>query len=484
MADAAAVVREPEALRDLEKIPAQRDFVWSPRKFQAYFGGRGNGKSSGGVIRQMLLAELYPTNRILLARQTYGELQETILEIWRQLLMPRNNGTYKEGPLIRRYVDAPPVGPMWEYRNGTVVVARSLDNYEKRLGPEYGSIYIDQAEETEEEAYLALEGSLRYWTPDRKARFRAEHGFEPRHFMSLTGNPAPCWVKDRWVEDKTGTYHMINAASEMARKVLPPGYIEHLRASYPAEWVARFVDGSWDTFEGQVWKDFNEKIHVVPDIKVKGHWELFIGLDHGYRNQTAVLWGAVDEHGNVFIFQEHYQAGWVVEKHAARIRAMSEGYFVTRTEDGDIETWMDPSVKQRSGINGKSVWEEYLDNGIVGIAADNDPDSRILRVAKLLGINKAHRNPFSGIIGAPRLYISQKGCPQLIKYMKKYRWADVPPGGKRDGAERPRKKDDHLPDALQYLCQGVHDTRAELPVHPKSLDPAAEFMKRVFAGQA
>lgn len=226
-------------MKDFVLNPYQRQFVDSSEQYVGYFGGVGNGKTSIACIKILELLSKYPNNLCLIGRLTYPELRDSTKEVFLQTL----KSFYP--PEAYQHNKAENSITLW---NKSSVIFRHLDNKEALLGPNLGAFYIDQAEEVDEEAFLTLQSRLR--RPGVK------------HKGLITGNPAGHnWVYYKFGMEKANDaknfskdqfHRMITAPTLANIENLPINYIEQLRQSYSPEWFARFVDGSWDAFEGQI----------------------------------------------------------------------------------------------------------------------------------------------------------------------------------------------------------------------------------------
>jgi hypothetical protein len=96
---------------------------------------------------------------------------------------------------------------------------------------------IDQLEETTEIHFNMLAGRLRLNLPNI------------RYKGISTCNPAPGWVKQKFVEQKLDNHIFIQAIPK-DNPYLPPDYESELRKIYPQEWVSAMLEGSWDSLEG------------------------------------------------------------------------------------------------------------------------------------------------------------------------------------------------------------------------------------------
>src|SRR5579871_1731180 len=71
----AAAVREGLTVKPAN--PVQRDFILCTKREQLMDGGVGSGKTIGGLIKLLLLANKYPGSRWFVARETYKDLIAT-----------------------------------------------------------------------------------------------------------------------------------------------------------------------------------------------------------------------------------------------------------------------------------------------------------------------------------------------------------------------------------------------------------------------
>jgi len=100
-----------------------------------------------------------------------------------------------------------------------------------------GFVGIDQVEEVEEVNFNWLCSRLRLILPDI-------------HYKAiLTANPAPGWVKRRFLEQKIEN-HIFIPALPKDNPYLPDDYESNLRQWFPPEMVKALLDGDWDALEG------------------------------------------------------------------------------------------------------------------------------------------------------------------------------------------------------------------------------------------
>ena len=71
--------------------------------------------------------------------------------------------------------------------------------------------------------------------------------------------------------------------------------------------------GSWDSFDGQVFREWRNDpqhyddqrwTHVIDPFPIPRHWRIYRGFDFGYAKPFAVGWFAVDEDGRIYHIKE------------------------------------------------------------------------------------------------------------------------------------------------------------------------------------
>lgn len=416
-----------------EPLPKQALFHSSPARFRCYAGGFGSGKTKCGAAEVIKLALKYPNNLGLVGRMTYPELRDTT----RKELLEFPVGvdgvetTLVNSPLVSNWNKSE---NCLTFSNGTQVLFRALeDAFHKIKSLNLGFYWIDEATEANDEIWLGLSGRL------RRPKVR-------RCGFATTNPEGHDWLWKTFVMNPDKDHFLVTAPST-ENSFLPEGYIEDLVKRYPQEWVKRYVYGSFDTFEGLIYKEFEDKSPwVLEKLEIPDEWYRFIGIDHGYRNPTAVLWGAVSPKGNVFIYDELYVAGKLVSEIAEIIK--------TKNGSQKIQLYLiDPSCANRDGKTGRSVIDEFADYGIYCQPANNDVRAGLNRVQEYIKLQNS----------LPKLQILRR-CSDLRTELQTYRWKDIKPGAKQDAPERPLKKGDHAVDALRYMVNYLYDTPVRKPL--------------------
>lgn len=217
--------------------------------------------------------------------------------------------------------------------------------------------------------------------------------------------------------------------------------------------------GTFVSMSGLIYNLFPENL-LPEDFRPNPDWLHFGAMDHGLNNPTAWLWMAVDEKGNVYVYDEHYEADKVVSYHAARVLSKQAEWRIPFAY-----AIGDPAIKQRNGVTGTSVQLEYFDHSITIVPGNNDVIAGINRVKEYIGNPMAEKHP--------KLFISRR-CTNLLWEFRRYRWAKWATKkmeSDRNPKEEPHKKDDHAMDALRYgiASRPELDTGTFIPAKKNSM---------------
>lgn len=209
------------------------------------------------------------------------------------------------------------------------------------------------------------------------------------------------------------------------------------------------VEGTFTNAKGLVYETFEPAVgglHVVPeewiDKELVGGLEHLDSIDPG-QIETAVLFGGVDKHGRVVIYDELTLAGRsaVPEAAAERINNVREGWGLAPVCKYTI---IDPAARSRDLGSGERVGEQWIAAGIPVIYGKNDLEAGCMEIERRF--NHTVEDGEGGRKAFPLIVISSK-CVGLIRQLRKYRKKP-----KEDGSFGVVKKDDHKPDALRYIC--------------------------------
>ena len=210
-----------EILKEFDLSLKQHQFVKDEHRYALYSGGFGAGKTLALELKILYLALKYPKNTILVGRQHYQDLRDTVQKEFFELCPEQyiENFVKSERKVL--------------LTNGSEILFRHLDKVsEKEIRSlNLGAFAIDQMEDVAEPVYLALKGRL------RKAN-TSQQGFG-------TSNPAPSWIF-REFKQQSKPENLLLETSTLENPHLSQAYIEDL-LKYPDYWKKQFVYGEWDT---------------------------------------------------------------------------------------------------------------------------------------------------------------------------------------------------------------------------------------------
>lgn len=236
--------------------------------------------------------------------------------------------------------------------------------------------------------------------------------------------------------------------------------------------------GKYVQIGGAVFKEFDPEIHCISQeelVKLWGNtskppadWTIYWSIDHGLNAPTAILWHAVGPSGSnmVITFFEIYQRETLIKDHAAQvIKFEADNKLKVNIRTGD------PAMRQRSGITGTSVIQEYAKHGIY-INVESVPSDRTIgvdRMRQYLRVNSTNGKPAWRILGDPR---GAYGCPNLVSELTNLHWktySSVKTRFDNNPLEQIHKKDDHAFDSAKYFFTFLPD------IFPRAVDPEEEL---------
>lgn len=191
-------------------------------------GAVGGGKSAALCNEIIQLSLDYPQNVGYLCRHELSSFRRTTLMTLEGFLpdgiVRQHHGTESFFRLI----------------NGSLIFYGGLGDDQNAIdrlkSMNLGWFAIDQAEETSENHFFLLASRLRLNLPNI------------RYKGLLTANPAPGWIKHRFIEQKLDDHVFIQALPR-DNPYLPEDYETNLRKLYPEELVRQLLEGDWDALE-------------------------------------------------------------------------------------------------------------------------------------------------------------------------------------------------------------------------------------------
>lgn len=403
--------------------PPQERFLLSKKRFVAYGGARGGGKSH--IIRQkaVILALAHEGIRLLIMRKTYPELRENhILPLQKML-----GGAAKYREIEKAFI----------FPNGSRIRLGYCDNdndLNQYQGQEYDIIFIDEATHFSEYQFKILNACI-----------RGVNAFPKR--MYLTCNPGGVghqWVKRLFVDreyrdgERAEDYEFIQAKVTDNRALMDndPGYLQMLD-SLPEDIRRAWRDGDWDLFVGQYFTEWRRETHVVQPFEIPEGWKRYFAMDYGL-DMLAAYWIAVDGQGRAYVYRELYQSDLIISEAAKRIRAAEPPNERVSVRLAPPDLW------NRRQETGRSVAEIFGQNGLHLTKATNDRTAGWLDMKEWL-------HPVENEQGqrVPGLVVFEN-CRNLTRSIPALQYDPKNPS---DCAREPHEFT-HGPDAIRYFLAG------------------------------
>ena len=350
--------------------PRQQEFLRCRKKYVAFGGARGGGKSWAVRTKAKLLALHYPGIRLLLVRRTYQELEANHIRFLRQELA----GLAEYRATARQFVF--PNGSVLDF--GYCAADGDMDRYQ---GAEYDVIFLDEATQLKEE-----------WLRQFAACLRGVNEFPKRLYYTCNpGGPGHSYIKRLFIDrrfqagETPDDYVFIPAKVTDNRALLKkqPDYLRQLEA-LPRRLRDAWLEGKWDVFQGQVFQEFTNDpahyqdrrfTHVIAPFDIPREWPVYRSYDFGYAKPFSCGWWAVDYDGVIYRILELYGCTgepdvgvrWTPEKQFAEIRRIEDTHPWLKGRE--IQGVADPAIWDTS--RGESIYETALRHRVFFTRGDN-----------------------------------------------------------------------------------------------------------------
>jgi len=354
----------------------------------------------------------------MLGSLTTPQLTDVVFKVFQQELEYYQNALDKAGIPIQLARIKHSKGDMKAiFWNGSEIWFKPCEVEEKLRGMTLDFVGLDEPIEIAESIFAQLTlrisgtGNLKNKNP----------------FIILTTNPGSQshWIYKRFFKRGNPDYHVIETTTY--DNVLLPRYedfIAEAQDSGDEDWVRRFLDGTWEAFAGQVYKEFNPDKHVMdiihPDtgkLLINNFDYVTAGVDWGFTNPSVILTLGI-KGKDVFILDEYYQRGKPSHFVVSEIAKKHEKYHYRRA-------YFDPS-------NPDLIFQA-ADLQIPTEKGDRDINAGIGKIKSILAKGHLH-------VG--------RHCVHTIREFQAYQYEKDKTG--KNKTEVPAKLDDHTMDALKY----------------------------------
>lgn len=463
------------------KSPTLRRFLASNKAHQFVMGPLGSAKTNTFVFKNLALIEQQTPrvdrvngkdvktrrSRVIITRNTYGDLESTTIRDWRAIV----------GDELGQFVYShPPEHHLrFNLEDGTRIEADvifiALDRAEhvKRLRGIQGSwVWMNEAKEQPKAIFDMLSLRAGRFPPEKEegcafagvlGDYNApddDHWLYELHQQWMKGElPAyEFFIQPPAVlEDSPGKWRVNPDADNLSN--LRPGYYENGLQGRAQDWIKVNLGNQYGFVrDGRpVHPDYNERIHCPGPLAVIRGLPLWVGMDFGLTPAAVIA-------------QRTAVGRW---------RILEE---ITTTRMGAISFAGELSRRlQHERYNGLEI-EAMTGDPAGGAALGDDEDKTIFKVLKANGIDAspANTNDFTVrtqavdsllcrlIDGEAAIQIDGGQCPMLRKALGgKYQFKRLQVAGDQRFQSKPDKNEwSHVAEALQYLVIGGGEGRKVL----------------------
>lgn len=250
----------------------QYEFVTAEDQFPAMVAGFGAGKSHAAIWRTLRLKFGYPAQSVayylptydLVARMAMPRFEEVLSEIGIPFKMNKNDS-------------------LIDIEDNGSIILRTMDNPARIVAYEVADSICDELDT------LATEKAREVWNKVI-ARNRQKKPDGSLNTVGVATTPEGFrFVYERWKKNPVAGYRLIRATTMSNAANLPAGYIDSLRASYPANLLQAYLEGEFvNLTSGSVYAEFDRELNRT-DATMNPSEPLHIGMDFNVGKMAAVV---------------------------------------------------------------------------------------------------------------------------------------------------------------------------------------------------
>lgn len=387
---------------------SQKAFIVCREPFPAYVGGFGSGKTAAAIARAMALKTQFKSCDVAYYLPTYPLVEDIAFRRFPELC-ERKEWSYrlnKSSAFI-------------EFPNAGRIVFRTMENPERIIGYEVAHSILDELDT------LKPEKAADVWNKViARNRQKIPNGF-PNTVAVATTPEGFRFVYERWKRNPAPGYVLFKAKTMDNAANLPAGYIDNLKASYPSNLLAAYLDGEFvNLTSGSVYAEFDRAKNSSTEKIIEGE-SLHIGMDFNVAHMAAVIFVLRD--GKPHAVEELTE----VFDTPAMIEIIKRRYH-----GHSIYVYPDASGQNRKS-NNASVSDLSLlrDARFFVLSNDQNPavKDRILCMNRMIHLN-----------GERGFKVNVDGCPGLVEALEKQAYDKNGEPDKSSGL-------DHVIDAAGYF---------------------------------
>jgi hypothetical protein len=396
--------------RQVRLTDPQYEFVTCEDQFPALVAGFGSGKTHAAVVRAMTKKLQYPRQNVAYYLPTYDlvttigfpRFYESLEELGLKFKPNKND-------------------KMIHVQDAGAIIFRTMDNPERIIGYEVADSLVDELdtlpEDKAREAWNKIISRNRQKKPDGSLN-TVGVATTPEGFR---------FVYDRWQRNSAPGYRIIKASTMSNSRNLPAGYIDSLRASYPSNLLAAYLDGEFvNLVAGSVYPEFDRQKNACPlGEGIKPGEALHVGMDFNVGKMSAVI--------HVLRGDDPY----AVTERTKLLDTPAMAALLKRDFPGNpIIVYPDASGASRKSNNASESDLAVLRQAGFSVRV-NPANPRVKD--RVLAVNKMVHSD-----GVRRYRVNPEGCPELVESLEKQAYDKHGEPDKAGGL-------DHVIDAAGYF---------------------------------
>ncbi|APR40018.1 phage terminase large subunit [Paraburkholderia sp. SOS3] len=396
---------------DLDLTEPQEDFVFSDYQFPAFVGGFGAGKSDALVTRLLLKKLAYPKFNVGYFAPTYDLISLIAWPKFEERL---------DAMKIRHKLNK--ADKELKLRTGGSVIFRTLDNPNRIVGFEISDGGIDEFD------ILDPKKAANAWHKCI-ARCRKKKPGGERNTLAIATTPEGFrFVYETWHKQKDAEAkgYKLYRAPTWSNPFLPDGYVDQLRAIYPANLLDAYLEGLFvNLTSGAVYPEFDRRLNHTDSVIQRGE-ALHVGVDFNVYNCTAII--CVDRANYPMVLDELT---------GVRDTPTLAQMLVERFPGHHITAYPDASGQSHKSVNASLSDLQILRQHGISVRVNGRNPAVKDRV------NALNAQILNGD-GLRRLQINTNTCPVMTECLEQQVFD-------RNGEPDKTAGKDHAPDALGYF---------------------------------
>jgi hypothetical protein len=386
----------------------QFEFVTAEDQFPAMVAGFGSGKTHAAIIRTLRLKLQYPRQNVAYYLPTY--------DLVRRIAFPRFGEAMEELGIKAKPNKADAV---YAVQDAGEIIFRTMDTPERIIGYEVADSIADELDTLKEEQARDV------WTKII-SRNRQKKPDGSLNTVGVATTPEGFrFVYDRWQRNTAPGYRIIKASTLSNARNLPAGYIDSLRASYPSNLLAAYLDGEFvNLVAGSVYPEFDRRLNASGETIHPGE-ALHVGMDFNVGRMSAAVHVLRGDDPHAVL---EYTKVLDTPAMAALLKARHPGH--------PIIVYPDASGQARKSNNASESDHAIL--RAAGFSVRVNPTNPRVK-DRVLSVNAmVHKD------GARRYRVNPETCPELVESLEKQAYDKHGEPDKAGGL-------DHIIDAAGYF---------------------------------